>query len=170
MRRRDHGVYGMSIEIPGFVITSPPRTKKTSSRIVHIPLKGSQKCRACGHRASFPKLLPSEAYCEWEAAALQQTLGIKLQLAHAGVVLPMVGLVSIEAHIYRHANVGDVAGFHQAIGDMLQKAGIIADDKQIEDWDGTRRLIDRVNPRVEIFISVVEELAVQEPLPLQAKA
>ena len=34
-------------------------------------------------------------------------------------------------------------------------AGIIADDRQIEDWDGSRRLIDAANPRVEIYITLV---------------
>lgn len=32
--------------------------------------------------------------------------------------------------------------------------GIIGDDKQIEHWDGTRLLIDRVKPRVELVIRV----------------
>lgn len=148
-------------EIPGFVIYSPPRTKKTHSRIVTIAKKGSSRCRACGHMPGFPKLLPSEAYLEWEESALQQCVGIKLQLARAGVSLPVAGLVSIEAHIYRQTNVGDAVGFYQAIGDMLQAAGILANDRQIEDWDGSRRLVDKHRPRVEVFLSVLEERAVQ---------
>jgi Holliday junction resolvase RusA-like endonuclease len=115
----------------------------------------------------FPKLLPSEAYLEWEAAALQQCIRIKRELARAGVSLPVVALVSIEAHIYRETNTGDTAGYIQAIGDMLQKAEIIKDDRQIEDFDGTRRFKDAINPRVEIFITIVEERAVQESLPIE---
>ena len=157
----------MPDQIPGFVITGPPRTKKTHSRIIHIPRKGAPKCRCCGHQPGFPKLLPSEAYEIWEESALQQAIGIKRQLAIAGVSLPLIGLLSVEAHIYRETNVGDVCGFQQAIGDMLQKAGIITNDVQIEDFDGTRRLKDAANPRVEIFITVVEEKAVQESLPLR---
>lgn len=154
------------VEIPGFVITGPPRTKKTHNRVIHIPQKGSRACPACGHRRSFPKVLPSEAYEVWEETALSQCLIIKRRLADRGVVLPLAGMVSIEALIYRKQDSGDVAGFHQAIGDMLQAAGILANDAQIEDWDGTRRLIDRFKPRIEIYITVVEPRAVQEALPL----
>lgn len=154
------------IELPGFVITGRPTTKKTSGRIITITPKGQKRstCRACNRVFGRTIMLPSEAYEEWEGNALSQMPGIKLQLARAGVTLPLVGLVSIEAHIYREANVGDVAGFHQAIGDMLQKAGIIKNDVQIEDWDGTRRLKDAARPRVEIFITTID--ATQETLPL----
>lgn len=153
-------------EIPGFVIVGPPRTKKTHSRIVTIPTKGSHRCRLCGKMPGFPKLLPSEAYEEWEKAALSQCYGIKAELVRRGVVLPLVASVSIEALIYRRQASGDAAGFYQAIGDMLQAAGIIKDDKQIEDWDGSRRLKDAARPRVEIYISVIEDIPVQEELPL----
>jgi Holliday junction resolvase RusA-like endonuclease len=49
---------------------------------------------------------------------------------------------------------------------MLQSAGILSNDNQIEDWDGSRRLKDAGRPRVEIYITVVQERAVQEDLPL----
>lgn len=155
--------------IPGFVIYGPPRTKKTHGRIVTVTRKGQKRqvCYACHRQTNgIPILLPSEAYEEWEKEALAQVPGIKLQLANLGVTLPLAGLLSIEALVYREANVGDTAGFHQAIGDMLQKAGILANDVQIEDWDGTRRLKDALKPRVEIYITVVTERAVQEDLPL----
>jgi Holliday junction resolvase RusA-like endonuclease len=153
-------------EIPGFVIVGPPRTKKTSNRVVTIPKKGSHRCRLCGKIPGFTKVLPSEAYEEWEKAALSQCYGIKAELARRGVALPLVTSVSIEALIYRQQASGDAAGYYQAIGDMLQVAGILKDDKQIEDWDGSRRLKDAIRPRVEIYISVVEEVSVQEELPL----
>lgn len=39
------------------------------------------------------------------------------------------------------------------------------DDRQIEDWDGSRRLVDAADPRVEIYISIVGPAApVQESL------
>lgn len=156
-------------EIPGFVISGPPRTKKNSGRIVTIPNRGARKCRACGHMPGFPKILPSEAYEVWEKYALEQCIRIKSQLRARGVELPIKDLISIEALIYRQQLSGDVAGFHQAIGDMLQKAGIIADDKQIEDWDGTRRLKDAARPRVEIYITVIAEQPVQQNLILEAE-
>lgn len=33
--------------------------------------------------------------------------------------------------------------------------GIISDDKLIQHWDGTRLLVDKANPRVELAISVI---------------
>ena len=164
------------MEIPGFVLRAEhPRTKKNSGRVITIPNKGARRCYACGHMPGFPKVLPSEAYERWEAACLRECFGIKAKLAQRSVVLPITAPISIEAHIYLtpaatgqlRKDCGDVAGFHQAIGDMLQEAGIIADDRQIEDWDGTRRHADTINqPRVEIYITVVGAAPpVQEKLP-----
>ncbi len=156
------------IELPGFVIKSAPRTKKTHGRLITITPKGQKRsmCYQCKRPFGRQVMLPSEAFCTWEGEALSQCVNIKRELARAGVSLPVVGLVSIEAHIYRETNVGDTAGYIQAIGDMLQKAEIIKNDSQIEDWDGTRRLKDAARPRVEIYINVLDEPAVQEDLPL----
>jgi len=155
-------------DVPGFVIHGQPRTKKTSNRVVTV----GPMCRTCGKRTGFPKVLPSEAYVEWEMAALRECVTIKAALSARGWELPIVGPVSVEAHIYLtpaadgklRRDVGDVAGFIQAIGDMLEAAGIIANDRQIEDWDGTRRHADGVDPRVEVFITVLESVPVQESL------
>jgi Holliday junction resolvase RusA-like endonuclease len=113
----------------------------------------------------FPKPLPSEAYEEWEKNALSQCVGIKVQLASLGVELPILAPVSVEAAVYRERDTGDAVGYYQAVGDMLQAAGILKDDRQIEDWDGSRRLKDAANPRVEIFITVLSDLPIQEKLP-----
>ena len=151
-------------EIPGFAIrSSAPRTKKNSARVVTIPAKGARRCHACGKMPGFPKVLPSEAYETWERAALREMLVIVPALRAAGVELPITAPISVEALVYvepradgkMRADVGDVCGYYQAVGDMLQAAGIIADDRQIEDWDGSRRLIDAANPRVEIYITLV---------------
>ena len=154
--------------LPGFRIYGPPRTKKTHGRIVTLTPKGQKReyCHQCKRQFGRQIILPSDQYTTWEGEALAQMPLIRSKLAAAGVSLPVVGLVSIEARIYREANIGDTAGFIQAIGDMLQRAGILENDVQIEDWDGTRRLKDATNPRVEIFITVLEERAVQESLPI----
>lgn len=121
-------------------------------------------CRVCGKRGGFPKVLPSLAYEQWEAAALRECVGIKAALRAAGIELPIVAPISVEALIYRDRNVGDLSNFLEAIADMMQAAGIIEDDRQIEDWDGSRRLKDATNPRCEIFITILEEIPVQERL------
>lgn len=156
------------IEIPGFVIYGPPRTKKNHGKIIHIRQKGARPCASCGHVKGFPKMMPSDQFTEWQDDALRQMLLIRARLAQRGVNLPIAGLVSIEARIYRETAIGDVNGYQQAIGDMLQAARVIVDDAQIEDWDGTRRLKDRERPRVEIYITVIEPRAVQEGLSLEA--
>jgi Holliday junction resolvase RusA-like endonuclease len=112
----------------------------------------------------FPKVLPSEAYEEWERGALVECMMIKAKLREMGVELPILGLVSVEAHIYRERDTGDVCGYQQAIGDLLQAAEIIKDDRQIEDWDGTRRLKDSAAPRVEVFIRILSEVPAQGEL------
>lgn len=158
----------MAREIPGFVIAGPPRTKKNSGRIVTIPNKGARRCALCHHVQGFPKLLPSEQYATWEKNALEQCLVIKTRLRQQGVALPIAGLVSIKALIYRAQASGDLCGYLQAIGDMLQSAEIIQDDVQIDCWDGSRRLKDAALPRVEIWITVLEERAVQTGLSLSS--
>jgi Holliday junction resolvase RusA-like endonuclease len=168
-------VSGVSmIEIPGFAVHGAPRTKKTHNRVVQIPNKGARRCYACGHMPSFPRVLPSEAYEAWEAAALREMLLVKGLLRQHGVELPILGAVSVEAHIYLEPaadgklrrDCGDLCGFLQAVGDMLEKAEVIRNDRQIEDWDGSRRHPDAVNPRVAIFISTLEEIPRQEKLCL----
>jgi len=144
-------------EIPGFVIHGAPRTKKNSSRVVNI----GPMCRTCGKRGGFPKVLPSEAYEAWEKEALAQCEGIKHHLRRAGFTLPLDGPVSVEVAIYRERDTGDTVGFLQAVGDMLQAAGMVTDDRQIEDWDGSRRLKDSANPRVEVFITILDRKPVQ---------
>jgi len=154
-----------SREVPGFAIHGAPRTKKNSPRIVNI----GPMCRACGKRGGFPKVLPSLAYEEWESAALRECMAIKPKLRAAGVELPIVAPIGIEALVYRDRAVGDLSNYLEAVGDMLQAAGIIQDDKQIEDWDGSRRLKDANNPRVEIFITILQEIPVQEVLICQSE-
>lgn len=102
--------------------------------------------------------MPSEAYETWEKYALQQCFRIKAQLRSRGIELPITQRVSLDAQIYRETAVGDAAGFYQAIADMLQKAEILHNDSQIEDWDGSRRLKDAARPRVEIYLTILDPI------------
>jgi len=61
--------------------------------------------------------------------------------------------VHVKALFYRDADRGDLCGYQQAGGDALEAAGVVSNDKIIDSWDGSRRLIDRQNPRVEIEVS-----------------
>jgi Holliday junction resolvase RusA-like endonuclease len=117
-------------------IVGSPRTKKNHSRIVR--------------RGNFTKLLPSEAYERWEAAAVPQ-----LRIARAGRA-PIAGDVHVAAVFYRDRAQGDLVNYMQALADTLQKAGVIQDDRQIVSWDQTRLAKDKEKPRVELRIMELE--------------
>lgn len=118
--------------ILSFTITGPPRTKKTSNRIVR-----------CG---KFHKVLPSLAFIEWNKSA-------QLQLAKAKADyegLPITLDVNCNAWIYREALRGDAVGYYQAIADALQEAGIVKNDAQIISWNGSQLDKDAKRPRIEV--------------------
>ncbi len=47
----------------------------------------------------------------------------------------------------------DMVGLMQATADILEKAGVYDNDRQIKSWDGTRIMgIDKHNPRADIII------------------
>jgi hypothetical protein len=155
-----------------FTVLGPPRTKKTSSRIVHI--------------GKFTKILPSEAHELWFKVAMQQSLVIRRTLCDAGAHLPLPGPVEISAVFYRQQASGDLLGYAQALADWMQEprmsrnpgrpprmtrngAGIIRDDVQIVSWDGSRLRKDAANPRIEVTIRVLgpgqPDLFEEEPCP-----
>lgn len=163
------------------VAEGPPRTKKTSNRTVD----GGRRCGRCG-RGQRTFVLPSEAFENFEKLAAPQlhrawarswpkgtrpveecsrceghtSLGGRVCLGCDGEgkrVLPWRGAVNVAAVFYRDRNVGDLAGFITSIGDVLETAGVIANDRQIAGWDGTRRDKDALRPRVEITITFLDE-------------
>jgi len=132
-----------------------PRTKKTSQRVVRS-------------RRGKVHVLPSENSKAWEDAAIVSIIRQHPQRPHAvmkgrkeGKRLRWFALPNAPVHVralfYREANRGDLTGFKQAVGDALERAGIIPNDSLIESWDGSRKLIDRKNPRVELEITPFDE-------------
>ncbi len=52
----------------------------------------------------------------------------------------------------------DLVGLLQATGDILEKSGILKNDRLIQSWDGSRIMgLDKINPRAEIAIMQFEE-------------
>ena len=117
-----------------------PRTKKTSMRIVTRRSTGK------------PFVIGSATTRGWAETAI-------LQLRSQWHRPALDVAVAVRALIYRDRNVGDATNFYQAIGDVLQDAGVIENDRLIEHWDGSRRLKDAENPRVEVFLSTVKDSA-----------
>jgi Holliday junction resolvase RusA-like endonuclease len=115
-----------------------PRTKKNSPRIVRI--------------GNFNKILPSKAYLDWEKAAI---LHLTPHLAKLRDILPLECPVNCSATFYRDANRGDACNYYQALADMLEKAGVIRDDVQIEQWDGSRLTKSDTYPRIEVLLEEI---------------
>ena len=152
------------IEIPGFVLSGAIRSKKTSQKIISIPKKGAKRCPACGKAPGFPKILPSDAHHSWHKSAMDQCLIIKGKLARGGVDLPVASLVNVRADFYQDVDRADCTGLYESLADLLQDAGIIVNDRLISSWNGSRRLKDAGNPRIEVYIQVIQPVAVERDL------
>lgn len=122
-----------------FTIPIAPVTKKNHGRIV-----------MCGR---YPKLLPSEAYERYRKAAMPF---LKAVLRDFDTIDYPVNLKCVFYLDKRRK--GDLAGYLQAIQDVLVEAGILEDDNRniVASVDGGAVLYDRENPRTEITITKKE--------------
>lgn len=119
-------------------ILGAPRTKKTHNAIV----------RAGGKL----RVLPSPQFRKWAAMAVPQ-----LRVARRGAA-PIAEPVNVAAVFFRDARTGDAVGYYQALADALEDAGVVADDKWIVAWDGSRLDADPKRPRIELTISTGEAI------------
>ena len=69
---------------------------------------------------------------------------------------PIARPVNCAALFYRDALRGDAVGFYQGLADVLEKAGIVENDKFIVSWDGSRLRKDAARPRVELVLTTTE--------------
>jgi Holliday junction resolvase RusA-like endonuclease len=123
----------------GLVIDGPPVSKKNSGRIA----------RAKNGR---PFLLPSKAWVRWyEAARLQ--LRVQWSALHGR---PLDTPCAVSATFYRKRRIGDLDNFLAALGDCLQRAGVIENDALIRSFDGSRLDADSKRPRIELTITPSE--------------
>ena len=122
--------------VANIILMAPPRTKKNSGQFVSIG-KGEKKRTI---------ILPSKAYREWEKQVLGEA---KKQAGSLAIDYP----VNARVIFYRERATGDAVGYYQAIADVLQKAGVLKDDRYIVSWDGSRLAKDAVKPRVEVELT-----------------
>lgn len=120
-----------------FTIRGIPRTKKTHNRIFRAG------------KAGRLRVMPSEAYEEWFEHA-------RFQLTHGGS-WRFTSDVNVSALFYRAANVGDAVGYYQALADLLERSDVLANDRQIRSWDGSRLLKDAHYPRIEVTVTPITE-------------
>lgn len=123
-----------------FTIPLPPVTKKNHGRIV-----------MCGR---YPKLLPSEAYERYVKAAMPF---LKATFRDIGSIDFPVNLKCV-FYLNRRFK-SDLAGYLQAVQDVLVEAGILADDNRniVASVDGSKVLYDKKNPRTEVTITKKED-------------
>ncbi len=136
---RNSGALEQIAHFPGalrLTLFGPPRTKKTSNRLVVHQ----------GRR----KVIPSEAWCAWrDAIAATNQIPEDVQLPDRPY--------RCIALFFRQADVGDLVGYQQGLADVLEESGVISNDKWIRSWDGTRLLVDRACPRVELVLTPMED-------------
>ncbi len=117
-----------------FTITGAPRTKKNKQRIFR-------------RRDGTPFIANGATAAGWAQSAIGQ---LKSQWHRPGGIDQPV---TVRALIYRDRATGDAVGYYQAIGDALQEAWVLRDDESIADWDGSRRLKDKQNPRIVVVVT-----------------
>lgn len=125
-----------SVDEVSFTIPIAPVTKKNHGRIV-----------MCGR---YPKLLPSEAYERYAKAAMPF---LKATFRDIGSIDFPVNLKCVFYLDKRRK--GDLAGYLQAVQDLLVEAGILADDNRniVASVDGSAVLYDKENPRTEVTVT-----------------
>jgi len=122
-------------------ISGRPITKKNSQQIVRNP------------KTKKPRVIQSDAYIAYEEECLW-----KLRRYSAN---KFSGPVQIRALYWmpNRQSWPDLMGLLQATCDILQKAEIIVNDRNVISLDGSRIVgVDKANPRVEIEITEMEEM------------
>jgi Holliday junction resolvase RusA-like endonuclease len=134
----------MEEELLRFTIPGNPVTKKTHQRIMRV--------------GGYPRIFPSKQYEEYEKYCKQFCLDVWKNQGKD----PMKYGVAIKIKVWLSRWIlPDHVGILQSIGDILEKWGVIENDKYIHwtDFDpstGEREHwfqgIDKENPRIEILI------------------
>lgn len=118
------------------VLPGQPITKKNSQQIIRLP-NGKRRIK------------PSKAFLAYEKECLVALYGYQ---GHKFTEACCIRAV----YYLKDARRPDINNLQAATADILQKAGIISDDKLVEHWDGSRRVIQSANPRVDIYIRSIE--------------
>jgi Holliday junction resolvase RusA-like endonuclease len=126
-----------------FTILGAPRTKSNHQRIGRS-------------RNGKPFVMQAKTSVEWEQAAILQLQAQRHRAYGAGPdgsSPPFRHPLNLRALIYRDRATGDLGNFVKALCDALERAGIVENDRLIAGFDGSRLLVDKANPRVEIELS-----------------
>ena len=125
-----------------FVVTGAPRTKKNHQRIIRV--KG------------VPRIAQARTAVGWEELAIVQ---LKQQMRRdRGKTFSDFPPFNLRALVYREKNTGDIGNYLAAVCDALERAGVVENDRLIGGFDGSRLLVDRKAPRVEIELTSLVEV------------
>ena len=135
-----------------------PRTKKNHRQ--HI-----KRRTKAGKLITVP--IPAAAYKETEAVIVRWAQTTIATDANRSLILDsdrkmlragklyLAQPLNCTAIFYRDANRGDAVGYYQGLADALEAAGIVADDKWIVQWDGSRLTKDANRPRIEVVLTAL---------------
>ena len=126
-----------------FVLPVTPRTKKNHGSVIK---RGERKFH-----------IPSEPYREMEALIKSEAglAMVRLERWVAGAWLGLAQPLNCAAIFYRDALRGDAVGYYQGLADALEAAGVVADDKWITQWDGSRLEKDAKRSRIEVTLTAI---------------
>lgn len=128
-----------------FTLPVTPRTKKNSR--VHAKVRGR----------TVP--LPSAAYRGMEASIKEWARSPAGEIYRGsewyGPYLRLAQPLNCAAIFYREKNIGDANGYYQGLADALEAAGIVANDKWIVQWDGSRLRKDAKRSRIEVTLTAI---------------
>ena len=121
-----------------YTLYGPPRTKKNSQQIRRTA-------------AGRPFVAPSKAFAAYERSCLAQ-IKPPYRPVSAAVNVKCVYYMPTKRRV-------DLTNLLEATDDILVKAGVLADDcaAVVAAHDGSRVLLDRENPRVEIEVTEMED-------------
>lgn len=120
-------------------LKGPPRTKKNHQQILK-------------NRSGRPFVAPSKDFLLYQEKCLWQIKTPQRSISEA---------VNVKAVYYMpNRRRVDLTNLLEATDDILVRAGVLADDCAtiVAAHDGSRVLLDRQNPRVEITITEMEEV------------
>lgn len=133
-----------------FTIHGRPVSKKNNSRIVRF-----------GGRYS---LLPSKAYSKYEKESLSELKGLPYCFKDSYIE------VACRYWLPDHRWFPDLTNLLNATDDILEKSGIIDNDKHVVSHDGSYIMgFDKANPRVDISIRVLKDFKYLEVTDEQQK-
>jgi len=128
-----------------------------------LPTRVAIKKNSTQRKYSFKKkrsyTCPSDRYLKWEASMYPVLKQIMLKLTpKEKALLPISTPLRAQFKFYfkNHKSEPDLSNCYEAPQDLLQKCGVIVDDKLIHSHDGSRKYFDCPNERVEIKLFVLE--------------